>query len=58
MTCPMCNSNTKVTYTYDNDDNIIRDRKCRNCGYKFRTVETDEDIYLRLEKGKRDGKKD
>ena len=50
MTCPVCNCETKVTYTYTNTDHILRNRKCDACGYRFRTIETDEDIYVRLEK--------
>lgn len=46
----MCNCDTKVTYTFDNTDHVIRNRKCKKCGYMFRTVETDEDIYHRLNK--------
>lgn len=52
MTCPVCGGSTKVTYTYTNEDNIVRVRKCEICGYRFRTIETDEDIYQRLQKGK------
>ena len=44
MTCPVCNHDTQVTYTYDRDDHVIRDRKCRKCGYRFQTIEIDEDM--------------
>lgn len=50
MTCPVCNSDTRVTYTYDNDDHVIRDRRCQNCGYRFQTIEADEDMYSRFQK--------
>ena len=52
MTCPVCTANTTVTHTFNGDDNTIRFRQCVKCGYRFKTVETDEDIYLRLQKGK------
>ena len=47
MTCPMCCGDTQVTYTYDKCDHVIRDRKCCNCGYKFKTIELDEDLNNR-----------
>lgn len=50
MTCPMCGSDTKVTYTYDKDDHVIRDRCCKKCKYKFQTIEIDEDIRRRSNK--------
>ena len=50
MTCPVCNSDTQVTYTYDKDDHVVRDRRCRCCGYRFQTIEADEDMYSRFQK--------
>ena len=44
MTCPVCNGETQVTYTYDKEDHVIRDRKCRECNYRFQTIEADEDM--------------
>lgn len=44
MTCPMCGSDTKVTYTYDKEDHVVRDRKCVSCRYRFQTIEVDEDF--------------
>ena len=56
MTCPMCNGNTKVIDSRKSTDHTIRYRQCKKCGYKFRTLETDEEIYNRVVKGK--GSKD
>ena len=52
MTCPVCNGDTKVIDSRKNSDHIVRYRKCKKCGYRFRTLETDEDIYIRLVKEK------
>lgn len=49
MTCPMCCGDTQVTYTYDKSDHVVRDRKCRECGYRFQTLELDEDYHRRTE---------
>ena len=55
MTCPMCNGETKITSTRESEtDYVRRFRKCRSCGYHFATIETDEDIYIRLNKKKED----
>ena len=42
MTCPECGSNNVyVNDTLPGEDNhIYRRRKCRNCGYGFRSMET------------------
>ena len=45
MTCPVCSNDTQVIYTYDNEDHIVRDRKCRRCNYRFQTIETDKDVF-------------
>lgn len=51
MTCPMCGGETKVVDSRKDIDHVIRSRICTECKYRFRTVETDADIYVRLEKG-------
>ena len=56
MTCPVCNGDTQVTYTYDKDDHVVRDRKCRDCGYRFQTIEADEDMFEQFKKNKADSK--
>lgn len=35
--CPMCGGKTKVTYTAA--DTARRNRTCKECGHKYRTVE-------------------
>lgn len=52
MTCPVCNGATKVVDSRKNSDHIVRYRQCKTCGYRFRTIETDEDIFDRVVKGK------
>lgn len=44
----MCNGDTTVVDTRKNVDSVFRYRKCRECGYRFSTVEIDEDFYSRL----------
>lgn len=40
MNCPKCGGRTKVRYTYHTIDNqIIRPRKCSDCGYTIYSVE-------------------
>lgn len=58
MTCPQCNGKTQVIHTRAKTDNILRYRECLECGYVFRTIETDEDIYLRTQKGNKNDAKD
>lgn len=52
MTCPVCFGYTKVIDSRKRIDHVLRQRKCILCGYTFNTIETDEDLYQRLEKGK------
>lgn len=52
VTCPVCAGDTKVNDSRKYNDYVRRSRKCLECGYTFTTIETDEDIYQRLEKGK------
>ena len=42
MTCPICGGDTTVTHTIDHIDHILRYRKCVECKFTFRTVETDD----------------
>ena len=50
MTCPVCGEKTKIKDSRGYIDHVIRLRKCCSCGYTFRTIETEEDIYRRLKK--------
>jgi C4-type Zn-finger protein len=47
VTCPVCNCDTRIIDSRKNSDYVVRYRKCRGCGYRFPTVEIDEDIYRR-----------
>ena len=48
MTCPVCGEKTRIKDSRSYIDHVIRVRKCRSCGYVFRTVETEEDICRRI----------
>ena len=50
MTCPNCNSKTKVIDSFTDDDCTERRRQCTVCGYRFSTVEIDRDLYERIAK--------
>lgn len=50
MTCPVCNSETTVYRTCDNEDSIKRERVCNSCDYRFHTIEIDSDLYERMVK--------
>lgn len=44
MTCPMCGEKkTLVVQTATDIDEVVRERKCTVCGYKFYTSEKDID---------------
>ena len=44
MTCPVCGGATKVIDSRPEVDNVHRRRECKECGYKFSTVEIEEDV--------------
>ena len=44
MKCPVCNGNTGVYNSRPEVDCVRRNRRCYDCGYKFRTVEIDLDM--------------
>lgn len=50
MTCPVCNGETTIYKTHDDDDCIKRWRVCDSCGYRFHTIEIDKDLYERMVK--------
>lgn len=54
MTCPECNRKTHIVETRFDDDSVRRRRECRECGYRFTTLEVDKDLYERLVKAKRE----
>ena len=47
MDCPVCERNTKVINSRPSSDSIRRRRVCLECGYRFNTVEVDEDMHIR-----------
>lgn len=47
MTCPICEGATKVTNSRPGPDIIRRRRECVGCGYRFTTIEMDEDMHKR-----------
>ena len=52
MKCPECNGNTTVVLPLTNDENeIYRFRKCKECGHKFYTIEfeVDRDAHFKKE---------
>lgn len=51
MTCPVCGGVTNVVDSRKATDHVVRKRKCYECGYEFRTIETDEDIFIRIKEG-------
>lgn len=49
MTCPKCNNEiTKVVDSRADDESVWRRRECQGCGYRFNTIEIDEDYYERM----------
>ena len=44
MTCPVCGGATKVVDSRPEVDNVHRRRKCKECGYRFSTVEIEVDV--------------
>lgn len=50
MYCEKCGGKTKVVYTTNDIDNVIRNHTCMECSHKFRTVEIDESLYSSLVK--------
>ena len=56
MTCPVCCGKTKIKDSRGYIDYVIRSRKCRSCGFVFRTIETEEDIYRNLNKKEKEQK--
>ena len=47
MTCPLCNCDSEITRTVTHDDYTERERKCKACSYKWKTVEVDADMLMK-----------
>ena len=52
MLCPICDSDTRITDSRPDCESVRRGRECRNCGYRFTTIEIDKDLYERTIKEK------
>lgn len=50
MKCPKCFCSTIVVDTTTKIDCNERRRECKNCGYRFNTVEVDEDMHRNFNK--------
>lgn len=50
MTCPKCEGTTTVRGNIPHVDNIVRKRICTECGFEFKTVEIDLDLWQSIEK--------
>lgn len=50
MTCPKCYKKTKVIDSRSDEDSTERRRECLVCGYRFTTIEIDNDLYERMVK--------
>lgn len=50
MTCPKCGDASTVRGCIPHVDNIVRKRICSGCGYEFKTVEIDLDMWKSIEK--------
>lgn len=58
MTCPKCEGATTVRGNIPHVDNIVRKRICTECGYEFKTVEIDLDLWQSIEKSNVEAVKD
>ena len=52
MTCPVCGSGTRIINSRGDEESVRRRRKCRECGYRFSTIEMEVDLQQNLEKVK------
>ncbi len=56
MTCPKCSGKTEVCDTFLREDSVLRRRRCRECGHVFRTLEVDEDFYIKMTERRKQNK--
>lgn len=45
MNCPVCNGTTGVVDSRPDEESVHRRRRCFDCGYRFNTIELDEDQW-------------
>lgn len=50
LLCPICGKKTEVIDSRSDCESVSRKRKCLECGYRFCTVEIDEDLYKKISK--------
>ena len=50
LLCPVCGGKTEVLDSRSDCESVKRKRKCLECGYRFYTVEIDEDLYKKISK--------
>ena len=51
MTCPKCNNEkTKIVDSRADEESVWRRRECQGCGYRFNTIEIDEDYFEKVVK--------
>lgn len=48
MTCPQCGGETHITNSRKSCDSVRRRRECRECGYRFTTIEIENDLLNKL----------
>ena len=48
MNCPVCGEKTKVIDSRSDCESVERTRQCVECGYRFKTIEYEEDMLERL----------
>lgn len=54
MNCPKCGSERlRIVDTKSDSESTIRTRVCKSCGYRYKTIEYELDLYQRTE-GKND----
>lgn len=54
MTCPKCAGRTKIWDSRSEDgETKIRRRECLECGYRFKTIEIETELFNRLTGGEK-----
>ena len=48
LDCPSCGGKTKPRNNVARGDSVLRYRSCLECGFDWKTIEIDEDIYQHL----------
>ena len=48
MTCPQCGAETHIINSRKTCDSVRRRRECCECGYRFTTIEIEQDLFNKL----------